>query len=303
MEINLIAHLRVYYHLILNKFPIIKYEVYSANNHKILIAMRIFRCSFILLILLSLIQESFASIIVINGLTHKHIGVNGSVITGSIQLKNEGDKEERAIIYRKALKLSCGQEADYTDIGSHSKSLGGWLKTNIDERVLQPEESYEVIYTITVPNNVTDIGTYWDLIMVEIGEPVVEKTKQGLQIKSKIRYGIQIITDIGTLEVPKLTFEKVEFKKSDKSGGANTLNIQIKNEGLFLNMPKLSLEIFDKMGIKVKVVEGIQKNVYPQYCNTFVIELNELSKGLYDGVIVIDNGKDLFGENISLEIE
>ena len=258
---------------------------------------------FLLIFLMGSISSVFSNIVVTNGLTHLHAGAGGSTISGRIQLRNDGGKEERFLVYQQDLLLSCSQEPDYKVLGSHNRSLGSWLKTNVDERVLKPDESYEITYTITVPNNVVDLGTYWDMIMVEVGEPVSEKNAQGLTIQSKVRYGIQIITDIGVVESPKLIFEKIDFKKAEKEGESKTIQIKLRNDGKFLAMSKINLEIFDSVGEKIKVINGFQKKVYPGYCNDFDIELKDLPKGKYDGILVADNGKDLFGENVTIEID
>lgn len=258
---------------------------------------------FLLIFLVSSKSTVFSSIVVVNGLTHLHAGTGGGTISGRIQLRNDGTKDERFIVYQQDLLLSCSQNPDYKIVGSHNRSLGMWLKTNVDERVLKPDESYEITYTISIPKDVTEMGTYWDIIMVEAGEPVSETNTQGLTIQSKVRYGIQVISDIGVVESPKLIFEKIDFKKAEKEGEPKTIQIKLRNEGIFLAMSKINLEIFDSVGEKIKVINGFQKKVYPGYCNDFDIELKDLPKGKYDGILVADNGKDLFGENVTIEID
>ncbi len=43
--------------------------------------------------------------------------------------------------------------------------------------------------------------------------------------------------------------------------------------------------------------------LYPGYCSTFEIPVTDLPKGKYDCVIVADTQRDLFGSNISLQVE
>ena len=255
---------------------------------------------FILILVIFGFFRTFAGIVVLNGLTHTHNGVSGTTITGSIKLINEGEKGSRVLIYQQDLILSCNVAIDYKDIGSHNHSLGKWLKTSIDEKVLQPNEEYEVTYTIKVPTGMIESGTYWSIIMVEMTDQLQEEKRQGIQIDSKVRYAIQILTDIGAFESPKIVFEKVGFKQTD--GSAKIIQIKLKNEGFFLARTKLNIEIFNEEGVKVKVINGSQKKVYPTHCNDFEIELKDVPKGKYSGVLVADNGTDLFGENINIEI-
>jgi hypothetical protein len=136
--------------------------------------------------------------------------------------------------------------------------------------------------------------------MVEMTDQLQEEKRQGIQIDSNVRYAIQILTDIGATESPKIVFEKVDFKQTD--GAIKIIQIKLKNEGIFLARTKLNIEIFNNEGVKVKVINGFQKKVYPGYCNDFEIELKDMPKGKYSGVLVADNGTDLFGENINIEI-
>lgn len=255
---------------------------------------------FIFVLLVFGYSQTFAGVAILNGLTHIHTGVSGTTITGSIKLKNEGEKESRILIYQQDIILSCKEAVDYQAIGSHDHSLGKWLQTSVNEKVMLPNEEYEVTYTIKVPTGTVESGTYWSIIMVEMTDQLQIEKRQGIQIDSKVRYGIQILTDIGASESPKIVFEKVDFKQTNDS--TKIIQIKLKNEGLFLSKTKLNIEIFNDQGVKVKVIIGPQKKVYPSYCNDFEIELKDIPKGKYSGILVADNGTDLFGENINIEI-
>lgn len=245
-------------------------------------------------------SQTFAGVVVLNGLTHTHNGVSGSTITGSIKLINEGEKESRILIYQQDIILSCKEAVDYQDIGSHNHSLGKWLQTSVNEKVMLPNEEYEITYTIKVPSGTVESGTYWSIIMIEMTDQLQVEKRQGININSKVRYGVQILTDIGASESPAIIFEKVDFKQINDS--TKIMQIKLKNDGVFLSKTKLSIEIFNDQGVKVKVIIGPQKKVYPSYCNDFEIELKDIPKGKYSGVLVADNGTDLFGENINIEI-
>lgn len=262
---------------------------------------------FIVLFLIGLsFSHTFSGVMILNGLTHLHNGASGNTISGIIKMKNDGRKENRVLVYRQDLWLACDKPNDYKDINSHPRSLGKWLKTNVDEKVLQPNEEYEVSYTIEVPSGTIENGTYWALIMVEVADPLKEETPQGVKIDSKVRYAIQIITDVGIFQNPKLNFEKVELSSSavkDTVVSNKVIKVKLKNEGIFLARAKLNLEVFNNQGEKVKIINGVQRKVYPSYCNDFEIELKGLPKGKYEAVLVADNGKDLFGENLTIEID
>jgi hypothetical protein len=265
--------------------------------------MKTSRIFLILILFVCPFSRISAGVMILNGLTHFHNGMGGNTISGIITMKNDGKKESRVVIYMQDLGLSCDKPVDYFEVNSHNRSLGKWLKTNVDEKVLQPGEEYEVSYTINVPAGKFEEGTYYSIIMVEVADPLHEETPQGVKIDSKVRYAIQVIADVGAYKHPKLAFEKVEFKKGTSDSTTKVIQVKLKNEGDFMVKAKLNIEIFNSLGEKVKVINGLQKKVYPTHCNDFEIELKGLPKGKYEGVLVADNGKDLFGENMTIEIE
>jgi len=137
--------------------------------------------------------------------------------------------------------------------------------------------------------------------MVEAADPIKEQQPNGVNINSIVRYAVQIIGDYGQLDSPKLTFE--DIKISNANDTLKVLNLRIKNDGLFTTSTKVILELYHSSGEKVKVIEAIRRRIYPNSCGEFEIELKQLPKGKYDGIIIADNSKDLFGANVSIEID
>lgn len=260
--------------------------------------MKLFR----ILLLLLFPAHLHASVIIVNGLTHVHSLKDAAAIEqGVIRVKNEGAKDSRILVYRQDLILACDQASTYLAPGSHSRSLGNGLKTNIDERNIAANEAYEVRYTIELDKAKAETGSYWEVIMIEVGEPVHEEPKNGVQVNSKVRYAIQVIVDVGTFEGPKLTYEKAGYDKVAVKQGM--LRVTLKNNGRFGARTNLILEVYDSSGNKLKNTEPNTRMLYPGNCSTFEIPVNDLPAGKYDCVIIADTGKDLFGSNISLQVE
>jgi hypothetical protein len=258
--------------------------------------------TFLFLLFISI--QAFSGVVILNGLTHVHSGEAGSQISGKIKIRNDSPKENRIILYKQDLMLSCDNTSifEYKDINTNPKSMGSWLKVNVDEKILGPHEEYDLSYSINVPNNVTQKGSYWTVLMVEGADPIREPESQSLQVGSKIRYAVQLITEIGSFESPKLQFENVEYKKGVNMA-SNVVQVKIRNVGEYSAQTKVLLEIYDSKGSKLKVFQGSVRRIYPNLCNVFELEIKDLPKGVYDGVIIADNSKDLFGSNISIKIE
>lgn len=259
--------------------------------------------SFITLVFTLLLSVHLrASVVILNGLTHFHTLTNTDTrVQGTVRIKNESDKDSRILIYSQDLLPECGKPALYAETGSHSRSLGNGLKTNVDEKVIGANEEYELRYTIEKVKEGSEPGTYWEMIMVEVAEPVRDELKKGVQINSKVRYAIQIIVNIGDFEGPVLSFENISFEKV--SARQSFLKVLLKNNSTFGSRTQVVLEIYDKKGDKLKTSEPSTRMVYPGYCNIFEIPVNDLPSGKYDCVIIADTGKDLFGSNISVEVE
>lgn len=242
-----------------------------------------------------------ASVVIVNGLTHVHALATTAKTQGTIRVKNEGTKEARILVYRQDLVPECGQSAKYTDANSHARSLGGGLSTNVDEKVMTANEEYDVRYTIDLDKEKSVPGTYWEVVMVEVADPIHDELKGGVHVNSKVRYAIQVIVDVGSFEGPKLSFENVVFDKISAKNAV--LKVQIKNNSTFGARTNVILEVYDAAGTKLKTTPPNTRMLYPGYCNTFEIPLNDTAPGKYDCVIIADTGKDLFGSNISVQVE
>lgn len=259
----------------------------------------------ILLLLLFFSIQAFSGVVVLNGLTHVHSGEAGSVISGKIKIRNDSPKENRIIVYKQDLVLSCNNVSifEYKDINTNPRSMGSWLTVNVDEKILSPHEEYELSYSINVPENITQKGSYWTVLMVEGADPIRESENNSLQVGSKIRYAVQLITELGSFESPTLQFENVEYKKGIDVTSNNIVQVKLKNIGQYSTQTKVLLEIYDSQGTKLKVFQGSVRRIYPNLCNVFELEIKDLPKGIYDGVIIADNSKDLFGSNVSIKID
>lgn len=242
-----------------------------------------------------------ASVVILNGLTHNHsIPTATTTVQGVIKVKNDGGKDSRILVYRQDLVSLCNQQAAYPEVGSHSRSLGTALKTNVDERVIATTEEYDVRYTIEADPN-RQPGTYWEVIMVEVADPVREETHSGIQVNSKVRYAIQVIVDIGPVEGPPLSYENVVYEKV--SAEQSVLKVVLKNNGAYGARTNVILEVYDSNGNKLKTTQPNTRMLYPGSCSTFEIPVTDVPKGKYDCVIIADTKKDLFGSNISLQVE
>jgi len=257
-----------------------------------------------LLIFIGFSNISEANVIVLNGLTHIHDTEKGTTVTGEIILKNiHQEKEQRFIVSLKDLWQDCKGITHYLDINESERSLGKWISFNVTEKILKPKEKYVLTYTITIPKefDLSRIknGSFWSIVMIEIAEPIKESYEQGVKINSKIRYGIQLITNIGERENTEIEFANVDISKNKNK---YDINVKLQNKGVFMVQPTLVLEVFDESGGSVKKIEATFKKLYPDSCKDFKISFSDLPPGVYDGVLVADYGGDMYGVNITIDV-
>ncbi len=261
--------------------------------------------TFALLLIVFSSSSLHANVIILNGLTHVHNGEKGKQIKGEIILQNlNKENAQRVTVYLQDVLQSCDGKTEYTKSGSHLRSLGDWITFNTTEKLLNPNEKFVITYFINIPEEINveniDYGSFWSALMIDVDKPINEDNQYGVQINSKIRYGVQIIANVGERVNPEIQFENIEIAK--KSAGKYMVDIIVRNNGLYLVQPTLILELFDANGNSIKKVEALFKKVYPMNCKGYEIALDDVPVGDYDAVLVADYGGDIFGTNISISI-
>jgi hypothetical protein len=171
-----------------------------------------------------------------------------------------------------------------------------------------PKGTEWIDYEVTVPagqgNGLS--GTYWSMIMVE---PIAAGSRESAgavpenaaRVTQVLRYGIQVVTHIGKGGEPGLTFTNPRLLKAE---GRQVFAIDVENTGHQLLRPTLSLELYGQAGKPVGKFQGEATRLYPGTSARFPIDLGDVPKGKYLGLVVADGtGDNLFGANVELEIE
>ena len=243
--------------------------------------------------------NTFAQIIVTNGLTQEFKSTANGKITGQIKLRNAGKKPETFLASKFEIVFNCGSYGVFSDTETNDRSLNNWLEFDIDEKSLNPNEEYDLVFRINVPEDAS--GTYWSAVMVERGDPLAVP---GLfKITNKARYAVQLIVNVGSYEMPMLNYKHVTINKNPANAKGKIINVELENTGFFSSFVKTQIELYNEKGVKVQTVKGENKNIYPSRCNIYNIELNNMQPGKYDGVIMADTGKKIFGSNVTIQID
>jgi hypothetical protein len=223
---------------------------------------------------------------VVNGLSHEH---QNAQLTGSIKVKNEGTKTERVSLYLQDLVPNCDGSVVYQEPSGQQ-----WIFLDKDFIELGAGEEVEVKYSL-VPFKERETSQ-WQVVMVEAEDPIATDHQGGVQINSKVRYAIQIVLHAGAYQAPEVGFHEVKLNSKE------TISVTLKNHGSYMTFVNLKLEVLTEEGKIVKVFEGNNRRIFPGYCTTFTIPVDDIPAGKYAGVLVADNGKDLYGSHLLLEL-
>jgi hypothetical protein len=125
------------------------------------------------------------------------------------------------------------------------------------------------------------------------------KIKMGIQ--TRIRYGIQIVTNIGDTGVRRIEFQNKKLLSQD---GKTILQMDIANVGQRWLSPVVWVEVYDQTGTNLGRSESDKKRIYPGCSVRHKIELTDIPPGQYQALIVADNGDDyVFGAKYDFEIK
>ncbi|WP_415329221.1 WxL protein host-binding domain-containing protein [Chryseobacterium sp. MMS23-Vi53] len=245
-----------------------------------------------------------AGIVVLNGLSHSYQVENGKVYKGKIEIENTGNQSQSVKLFLQDYSYKSDGTIYYSAPHTNDKTNTDWIKMNTNLVTLKAKQKTEIFYEITVPNNVSEPGSYWSVIMVEPVEEIKPNdNKQGVNITSIIRYAIQVITDLNSDKAkPDLKFEDVKIEKED---GKQILKVAIANQGNLYCKPTANIEIYNKKtGEKLGNFSSQALGLLPQTSKSFHIDISKMPPDKYNAVLIAtDEDENAFALNVELEVK
>jgi len=244
---------------------------------------------------------------IIGPLTHQKTAQPGEKYEGVIVLKNNEDIPSEVKIYQTDYLFYADGKNVYGEPGNLSRSNARWISVSPTRLTIPPREEFSVDYTIQVPKGAELRGSYWSMIMVEpIAETSAEsakweKGKSQVAIQTVVRYGIQMIADIGNTGARQIRFAD---KKIISENGGRIFQLDIENTGERYLNPAVWVELYNKEGASVGRFESGQNRIYPGCSVRHRIPLTKVAPGAYRALVVADNGDEsVFGAQYDLELE
>ncbi|MDZ7723179.1 MAG: hypothetical protein U5R06_10340 [candidate division KSB1 bacterium] len=257
-----------------------------------------------LTLLAFLISAGFvhSGIVVLGGLTHEQQLSPGEEYKGVVELENLTDEPGRVRIYQTDYFFNAAGETHYPEPGSLDRSNAEWIEFTPKELIIEPRQRTVVNYQLTVPESESLSGTYWSMLMVE-NVPEIDPDQirdDAVTVQSRIRYGIQMVTNIGATGTKKITFLQTEFVEKENRF---FLQVDYENKGTRILRPLMNLEVYNDDGELVGRFEHKKQKSYPGTSNRIHIELEDVQTGTYQALLIADCGQDdLFGIRFTLEL-
>lgn len=252
-------------------------------------------------------NSCLAGVSVIGGLSRENTAKPGERLEGVILLKNTGESPAEVKVYQTDFLSYADGRNIYGEPGSTPRSSAGWISLSPSRLVIPPQNTASVYYDLRLPADKALKGTYWSVVMVEpIPETspesmTGEKGKIKIGIRAVIRYGIQIVTDIGDTGERRIRFSDKRLLSRD---GQKILRLDIENTGDRWLSPLVWADLFTEPGRSIGRFESGRFRIYPGCSVRHRINLTGVPAGKYRALVVVDNGDEyVFGARYDLEIE
>lgn len=248
--------------------------------------------------------SSKASIVVLNGLTHIYKVDKGEVYKGKIEIQNTGTSPQSVKIYLQDLSYKADGSIYYSPPFANKKTNAGWIKFNTNLLTINAKEKTEVYYEVTIPDSISQTGSYWSAVIVEPVAAITPNSNQaGVHISSIVRYAIQLITDYNSRELkPSLKFESIKLERNDQK---QSLKVALANNGLIYCKSIVSIELYDqKSEKKIGNFSSQAMSLLPSTSKSFYIDLNSVPPGTYNAVVMAtDDDENAFALRTELQIK
>jgi hypothetical protein len=228
----------------------------------------------------------------------------GDTYTGMIAMRNPGKTPQPVKAYKTDYKFNASGASKFNAPGTDPRSNASWISISPADLIIPAGGTAAISYTVDVPRVSSLKGSYWSIIMIVPVEDLAEnpsEEKAQVQLKTQIRYGVQLVTDIGE-NIPaeiKILNKKIVYGK-----GKKTLQLAIENTGIKWVRPDIWVELFNAKGIKMGKFNGSQARIYPGCSVKSEIDLSNVPAGKYKAVAIIDcGGKNTFGGQYDMEIK
>ncbi len=100
-----------------------------------------------------------------SGLTNRYDVTSGETVEAKISVKNASDQIQRYYVKKKDYLFFADGSNIYGEPGKIERSNANWYELP-EFIIVNPEDTYELLFDIKVPDNSSMNGTYWSMIKI-----------------------------------------------------------------------------------------------------------------------------------------
>jgi hypothetical protein len=229
----------------------------------------------------------------------------GDKAEGTVTIRNLSDAPQTARLYQTDYQTFADGRTVFPEPGTVPRSNAGWITLGTRRLDLKAQETATVHYAIQAPTEASLTGSYWSVIMVEgLADTTTVEARTGkpaMGVQSVLRYGIQIITDVGRTGEANLSLSQEQVTVAD---GRRHFSVIVENTGQRSLCPQVWLELFDAQGGSAGRFQGEPTRVYPGGSARYGVDLGGVKPGKYVALLVLDNKDEaVFGSQYELELK
>lgn len=260
----------------------------------------------LLMIIIIFPTEILAGISIENALSHLYEAKGGEKYSGTIIVKNSDDKATKVNIYKKDYSFTSDGKSNYAQPGTLDRSNANWITIVPEVITIPANDKVKINYIVQTPVSEDLRGSYWSMIMVEkvvdprLTDEGADDVSVGIFLST--RYGIQIVTNVGNTGEKKLKLIKTNIKTNNKK---NFLVVDVENIGIMFLKAGVYAEFYNNDGEYIgKFSAENKKRIYPNTSVRYKININDVSSGEYQLLVVADGGENaLFGAKYTITIK
>ena len=264
----------------------------------------------IIILAASLLPASMAlsaDITVLGGMSRETTLAPGEIHEGKVILSNRSEADIQVKVYQTDYRFQSDGSNEYGEAGKLERSSAEWVAFTPSQLTVPAKSTASVAFTITVPNDVDLTGTHWSMLMLEpLAADSPEVTgdvgdEPNVAIQTVMRYGIQLITDIGDTGACALEFTNKALTTVE---GRRMLCVDVTNTGERWMTPQTWAQLHDGDGASLGRFNAGSRRIFPGCSVRYSMDLTDLPPGTYNTLIVADNGDDnVFGSQAKLNIK
>lgn len=229
----------------------------------------------------------------------------GDTYEGRVVLLNTSKTAQEAKIYQTDYQFFADGRNNFGTPGSTPRSNARWITFTPARLSLAPGARATVTYRVSVPGNLPLKGSYWSMLMIETIPTESAESSSGapreirVGLQSKIRYGTQLVTNIGATGSSAIRFDSVKVTAGAR--GERGVSFDFVNTGERAHRLAISLQLYSPAGQLLKTMEQKRGLVYPGTSARQSFDLGSIPAGTYKALIVADAGGDeMFGGQYTL---